>query len=101
MKFPDLDQLISFRGRFMVYPYVSQTFYNPSGTQFTLAYRQFIYDGGITLTPSRKFPLFFEGGYRGESDNGRSAAPSNRSYGSIYAGIGLKFHVKGSDDDEP
>lgn len=97
MKFPDLDKVVSVRARFMWYPYVFGDYTTPSGTQYTLGYRQYIYDAGLTLSPSRKFPLFFEGGFRGENDNGRNSAPSNRSYSSIYAGLGFKFNVTPSD----
>ncbi len=97
MKFPDLDKVVSVRARFMWYPYVFGDFTTPSGTQYTLGYRQYLYDAGLTLSPSRNFPLFFEGGFRGENDNGRNAAPSNRSYSSVYAGLGFKFNVTPSD----
>jgi hypothetical protein len=92
-KFPDIDRVFSLRGQFMYYPYIHGSFSAPDGTSYTIGYRQFTYDGGVTFTPSRKFPIFFQGGVRGESDSGRGDTPSNRTYNAVYAGLGLRFNT--------
>jgi hypothetical protein len=69
------------------------SFSDPYGTSYTIGYRQFTYDAGITFAPSRRFPIFLQGGVRGESDSGRGATPANRTYNAVYAGLGFKFNV--------
>jgi len=90
-KLPDLDQLVSLRGAFFYYPYSNGKYTAPDGTQFTLGYRTFTYDVGFTVSPAKSIPVFFQAGWRGENDNARNAAPSNRTYNAYYGGLGLKF----------
>jgi len=90
-KLPDLDHLISARGSFYYYPYLNGKYTDSFGNTFTLGYRTFTYDLGFTVTPSKTIPVFAEAGYRGENDNGRNDAPSNRRYNAFYGGLGLHF----------
>jgi hypothetical protein len=90
-KLPDLDHLISLRASFYYYPYLNGKYTNSVGNTFTLGYRTFTYDLGFTVTPIKSIPVFAEAGWRGENDNGRNDAPSNRRYNAFYGGLGLHF----------
>jgi hypothetical protein len=90
-KLPDLDHLISLRASFYYYPYLNGKYTDPFGNTFTLGYRTFTYDLGFTVTPIKTIPVFAEAGWRGENDNARNDAPSNRRYNAFYGGLGLHF----------
>ena len=89
-KLPDLDHLISLRASFYYYPSLDGSYTAPNGQSFKLAYRTFTYDAGFTVVPFTNIPVFIQAGYRGENDDRRDAAPSNRRYNAFYGGLGLK-----------
>lgn len=91
VKFPDLNNVFSLRGQIMWYGYIHGNFSDPAGQSYTIGYRQLTYDAGITFAPHRS-PVFLQGGVRGESDSGRGATPSNRTYTALYAGLGIKLN---------
>jgi hypothetical protein len=98
-KLPDLNQTISFFGNVWYYPSVNGTAvfnvenpYPSNGfTQHSLPlqYNILKYQAGITISiPST--PLFFEGGWIGNSWTNKQNAPINRTYNGPFAGLGLK-----------
>ncbi len=99
-KLPDLNQTFSFFGNVWYYPSVNGTAvfnienpYPSSGfTQHSLAlqYNILKYQAGITISIPN-MPLFFEGGWIGNSWTNKQNAPINRTYNGPFAGLGLKF----------
>jgi hypothetical protein len=89
-KLPDLDKALSWKAYVYYYPYIKGGFNDPLGNGYTLAYRLLKFDVGATYSLG-SFPVFIQAGYRSDNYNARNDAPSNRIYGSAYAGLGFKF----------
>lgn len=99
-KLPDLNHTFSFFGNIWYYPSVNGSavfnIENPApSTGFTshslpLQYNILKYQAGITISIPN-MPLFFEGGWIGNSWTNKENAPINRTYNGPFAGIGLKI----------
>jgi len=95
-KLPDLDQTFSIYGSAFYYPDLSGKYSYPtsallgplSGSEITLAYREWKYEVGGTATFG---PAFFDLGYQGEHAAAKTNAPSSTSINAPYVGLGLHF----------
>jgi hypothetical protein len=91
-KLPDLDHNLSVFGGAWYYPNVKGGFTDPSTlVQYELAYNVLKYDAGIDWSPSEKFPIFIEAGWRGESGTVKNNAPGAYTINGPFAGLGIKF----------
>ncbi len=95
-KLPDLDQKFSLYGSAFYYPSVSGKYTFPSSvllgplssSQITLAYQEWKYEAGGTVTLGAAFVDF---GYSGIHANARTNAPSSTNLSAPYVGLGLHF----------
>jgi hypothetical protein len=95
-KLPDLDQKFSLYGSAFYYPNVSGKYTFPttallgplSGEQITLAYQEWKYEAGGTVTVG---PAFVDFGYSGIHTNAKTNAPSSTNISAPYVGLGLHF----------
>jgi len=65
-----------------------------AGTTAKLSYRVIKYQIGVSilLTGAKDpFGLFLDGGFLGDSERGKSLAPSDETHDGAYLGLGLKF----------
>ena len=97
-KIPDFDDPISVFGSAWYYPVVSGNYTYPtsvflgplSGSQAKLSYSVLTYQAGATIDLGNS-PLYIDLGYGGEQFHAKTNAPSNTSYNSPFAGLGLHF----------
>jgi hypothetical protein len=99
-KLPDLNHNLSFFGSIWYYPSVNGTatynIENPFPSNgFTshssaLQYNILKYQVGVTIGFGN-LPIFFEGGWMGDSWTNKQNAPINRSYNGGFAGIGFRI----------
>ena len=95
-KLPDLDQHFSLYGSAFYYPNVSGKYTFPtsvllgplSAQQITLAYQEWKYEVGGTVTFGAAFLDF---GYAGSHANAKTNAPSSTNISAPYVGLGLHF----------
>ena len=95
-KLPDLDQHFSLYGSAFYYPNVSGKYTFPtsvllgplSASQITLAYQEWKYEAGGTVSLGAAFVDF---GYAGIHTNAKANAPSNTNISAPYVGLGLHF----------
>jgi hypothetical protein len=95
-KLPDLDQKFSLYGSAFYYPNVSGKYTFPttallgplSNEQITLAYQEWKYEAGGTVTVG---PAFVDFGYSGIHTNAKTNAPSSTNISAPYVGLGLHF----------
>jgi hypothetical protein len=96
-KLPDLDQKFSLYGSAFYYPNVNGKYTFPtsallgplSAQQITLAYQEWKYEAGGTI--SLFGPAYVDFGYEGIHTNAKANAPSNTNLSSPFVGLGLHF----------